>query len=283
VATITAQDLIRLALLAAQSEAATLGVAEQALMVSAVQMDAIERLTPAQRGQVLARALMAPYPLGFFAAMRGCAGLKRLLPELDALFGVPHGADGPEPLDVGEHQLRALAQAARRNAPLAVRLAALLHKIGMGRTPPAVWPSHPGHGARGMILLAALARRIALPADALDLTLLAVAECDRVHRACDLRAGAIAALLERVEAEARPERFEQLLAVCCCDYAAYPGHAEAVYQRAPSLRRALAAYLAVREPAQPDALLEARARAIAQAGIGAGVGTGTGAENADRR
>ncbi|WP_454720229.1 MULTISPECIES: hypothetical protein [Cupriavidus] len=277
--TITGQDLIRLALLAAQSEAATLDAAQRALMVSAVQMDAIERLTPAQRGQVLGRALMSPYPLGFFFAMRDCAGLRRLLPELDALFGVPQGADGPEPVDVGEHQLRALARAARRNAPLAVRLAVLLHKIGMGRTPPAVWPSHPGHGARGMILLTALARRIALPAEALDLAMLAVAECDRVHRACDLRAGAIAALLERVEAEARPERFEQLLAVCGCDYAAYPGRAEAIYYaRAPSLRRALAAYLAVREPAQPDALLEARARAIAQAGIGAGNGTGTRAD-----
>lgn len=261
----TGQDLIRLALWAAQSEATGLDAAEEALMISAVQMDVIERLTPAQRGRILGRALMSPHPVGFFTAMRECAGLKRLLPELDALFGVPQLADGPEPLDVGEHQLRVLAAAARRNAPLAIRFAALVHKIGKGRTPRALWPSHVGHEVRGAILLAKLAERIAVPVDALELAALAIAECERVHRASDRRAGALAALLERVQAETRPARFEHLLEVCLCDYAAYPGHGEADYTKAAWLRRALATYLAVREPVEPDALLEARANAIARA------------------
>lgn len=263
------QLLIRLALGAAQSQAAGLDAADQALMVSAVQMNAIERLTCAQRGMVVARALMAPYPVGFFKALRDCAGLRRLLPELDALFGVPLLTDRPEPVDAGEHQLRVLAVAAQRHAPLAIRFAALAHKIGMGATPRLCWPSHPGHEPRGLAMLPALAARIALPPDALDLAALAIAECDRVHRASDLRAGPIAALLERVQAEARPERFEQLLEVCICDYAAYAGHGEADYAKAPRLRRALAAYLAVREPEAPDARLEARAHAIARA-LGSG-------------
>ncbi|MDF1484095.1 hypothetical protein PY257_02670 [Ramlibacter sp. H39-3-26] len=261
----TGQHLIRLALGAAQSQAAGLDAADQALMVSAVQMNAIERLTPTQRARVLERALMAPYPEGFFRALRDCAGLKRLLPELDALFGVPHLCDQPEPMDTGEHQLRALAQAARRGTPLAVRFAVLVHRIGMGGTPRLCWPSHPGHEVRGAVLLAALAARIALPADVLDLAALAIAECDHVHRASDLRAGPIAVLLDRVQAEARPERFERLLQACICDYAAYAGHGEADYAKAPRMRRALQAYLAVREPAQPHARLQARALAIARA------------------
>jgi tRNA nucleotidyltransferase (CCA-adding enzyme) len=258
------QDLIRLALGAAQSPAAGLDAADRALMVIAVQMDAVERLTPLQRGRALERALMAPHPVGFFRALRDCAGLKRLLPEVDALFGVPHTADGPEPVDIGEHQLRVLTETARRNAPLAVRLAALAHKIGMGDTPRACWPSHVGHEARGHGRLAALAERMILPADALDLATLAIAECDRVHRASRMRAGPVAALLERVQAQARPERFEQLLTVCTCDYAAYPGHGEADYEKAAWMRSALAATLAVRGPAPPDALLEARAHEIAR-------------------
>jgi tRNA nucleotidyltransferase (CCA-adding enzyme) len=263
----TGQDLIRLALWAAQSGAAGLDAADQALMISAVQMNVIERLTPSQRGRVLGRALMSPYPVVFFTALRDCAGLRRLLPELDALFGVPQLADSHEPLDVGEHQLRVLAETARRNAPLAVRFAALAHKIGKGGTPSGLWPSHVGHEARGAILLARLAERITLPADALDLAALTIAECDRVHRSSDMRAGAIAALLERVQAETRPERFERLLNVCLCDYAAYPGHGEADYAQAPRMHRALAAYLAVREPAEPDTLLRARATAIARAAL----------------
>lgn len=223
----TAQHLIRLALGAAQSRAAGLDAADQALMVSAVQMDVIERLTPVQRGRALERALMAPYPQGFFLALRACAGLKRLLPEVDALFGVPYLAEGPEPIDVGEHQLRVLAQAARRSAPLAVRCAALLQKIGMGRTPPLFWPHHVGHEVRGLALLAPLSARIALAPAALDLAALAIAEAERVHRASTLQAGSIVALLARTQAETRPDRLAQLLEVCICDHAAYTGHGEA--------------------------------------------------------
>jgi len=259
-----AQDLIRTALLAAQSEAAGLDAADQALTVIAVQMNAVEGLTPLQRGRALERALMSPYPVGFFRALRACAGLKRLLPELDTLFGVPHLADGPEPVDIGEHQLRVLTEAARRNAPLPVRFAALVHKIGMGDTPRACWPSHVGHEARGHGRLLALAERMLLPADAIDLATLTIAECDRIHRASEMRAGPIAALLERVQAQAQPARFEQLIEVCICDYAAYPGHGEADYVKAPRMRRALAAYLSVGEPLEPAALLEARAHAIAR-------------------
>jgi tRNA nucleotidyltransferase (CCA-adding enzyme) len=275
----TAQHLIRLALGAAQSQAAVLDSADQALMVSAVQMNLIERLNAAQRGRVLERALMAPYPVGFFRALRDCAGLRRLLPEVDALFGVPQLDDSPEPVDVGEHQLRVLSVAARRGAPLAIRIAALLQKIGMGATPRLFWPSHVGHEQRGLGLLAELADRIALSAEAIDLAALAIAECDRVHRASDLRAGPIAALLARVQAETRPERFEQLLEVCICDYAAHPGHGEADYVKAPRMRRALAAYLSVVRAGQDGdagALLEARAVAVDEALRGGGCAGGDG-------
>ncbi|WP_156439864.1 MULTISPECIES: hypothetical protein [unclassified Burkholderia] len=39
-----------------------------------------------------------------------------------------------------------------------------------------------------------------------------------MHRATEMRAGA--ALLDRVSADAQPQRFEQWLLVCACDYAA---------------------------------------------------------------
>ncbi len=216
----TAQQLVRLALGAAQSRAAGLDASDQALMVCAVQMGAIEQLTPAQRGRAMERALMAPYPQGFFRALRACAGLKRLLPELDALFGVPRLAQGPVPIDVGEHQLRVLAQAARRSAPLAVRWAALLQRIGMGRTAPMLWPHHVGHERRGLALLPSLAGRVVMPEAACDLAALAIAEAEHVRRASRLRAGSIAALLAPAPADIRPDHLAQLLEVCLCDDAA---------------------------------------------------------------
>ena len=155
-------DLLRLAVATAHRHEATLDAAELATMCCAVQMNTLEQLTPAERWAWLSAALMSPHPAHFFSALRACAGLKRLLPEIDALFGVPQLSDGPEAIDVGAHQLRVLEETARAQAPLAVRFAALMHKIGMAGTPREIWPSHYKHEQRGQALLDALTLRDAL-------------------------------------------------------------------------------------------------------------------------
>ena len=222
--------------------------------------------TAGQRWALLEAALMSPYPAHFFEALRACKGLKLVLPELDALFGVPQLSDAPEPVDVGQHQLTLVNLAARAGAPLAIRFAALMHKIGMGGTPREIWPSHYKHEARAHALLGTLAQRVAVPGDALALAHLVVDECDRVHRVSDMRAGPIAAMLARLQALEQPERFELLLRVCTLDHAAYAGHSEADYVKAPRLRRALAAYAGADVGGlAPDAAMDARALAIAQA------------------
>lgn len=260
------RELWRLVLHVAHEAAPTINEVELTTMLCAVQMNAVERLAPAERWDLLARALMAPHPAHFFEALRACNGLVRLLPELDALFGVPQLSDAPEPVDVGWHQLRLADETARIGAPLVVRFAALMHKIGKGRTPPEIWPSHYKHEQRGHAALDALALRIAVPGDALALAHLVIDEADRVHRASDTRAGALAAMLERLQALERPARFEQLLCVCTCDHAAYPGHSAAAYPKAARLRRAYDAYAATVVAGLPaEAALLARARAIAQA------------------
>jgi tRNA nucleotidyltransferase (CCA-adding enzyme) len=233
---------------------------------SASDADLVGSHAPAARWALLASALMGPRPSLFFEALRRRGTLPDLLPELDALFGVPQLWDGPDPVDVGLHQLRLIDGLARAQAPLAVRFAALMHKLGKGGTPIAMLPSHHGHEQRGQALLDALARRMDLPDDALDLARLVIDECGRVHRACDLRAAALATLLERVQALAQPARFEQLLSVCSADFSAYPGHSEADYPKAPRLRRAFAAFAGADITGlAPDAALHARAQAIAHA------------------
>lgn len=259
-------ELLRLCLAAAHREAPGLNASELASMLSAVHMNALSQLSPAEAWAFLAEGLLAPYPAHFFDALRTCTGLKRWLPEVAALFGVPQLSDGPDPVDVGLHQLAVLQQTAQAGAPLAVRFAALMHKIGKGGTLPEIWPSHYKHEPRGQALLDGLLPRFAIPADTLDLARLVIDECDRVHRASDMRAGPIAAMLERVQALAQPQRFEHLLSVCTCDYAAYPGHSAAAYPKAPRLRRALAAYAgAAVHGLAAEAALEARAEAIALA------------------
>ena len=258
-------QLIQHAQAAAHEARPSLSNDNLATMCVAVQMGVLERMTPSEAWSTLASALMTPYPAHFLEAWRACGALRRFLPEVDALFGVPQLCDGPEPIDVGLHQLRVVNEAARIEAPLGVRFAALMHKIGMGGTLRDIWPSHYKHEQRAQALLDQLQVRMAIPAPELDLARLVADECDRVHRASDMRAGAIASMLDRLDALNRPERFEHLMQVCTCDYAAYPGHTPADYPKAPRLRRALAAYRATDvNGLDTDAALTARAQAIAR-------------------
>lgn len=259
-----AQAWWQVPLAAARRSQAVLDVAEAAALVSAKAADAIPRATPAQRWHGLAQVLMAPHPAHGLRVWRLSGQLVQLLPEVDALFGVPQLSDAAEPIDIGEHQLAVLEQTAQAQAPLAVRFAALAHKIGKAGTPREIWPSHHKHEQRAQAALIRWAEVFTLPPDALALARLVVDEADRVHRVSDLRAGPIAALLQRLQADTQPQRFEQLLQVCTCDWAAHDGHTPQGYPKAPKLRRALAAYLAVDVTGLgEDEALYARAQAIA--------------------
>jgi tRNA nucleotidyltransferase (CCA-adding enzyme) len=259
-------DLFRLTLTAAHDPEGGLSADDQAALCTAIQLQALERLTPTESWALVVDLLMSPYPSQGLVALRAFGGLKRWLPEVDALFGVPHLSDGPSAVDVGLHQLRLVDETAHADMPLAVRFAALMHKIGMAGSPREIWPSHYKHDQRGHALLDALTQRMAVPDRTLALAHLVVEEAERVHRASDVRAGALAAMLLRLDATGQPERFEDLLQVCTCDYAAYEGHTPASYPKAPRLRRALAAYAGANVMGlSDDDALQARAVAIAQA------------------
>lgn len=231
----------------------------------------IRRMSREACWTLLAAALMAPRPSCAFEALRRARALSQLLPELDGLFGVPQLSDGPEWVDVGRHQWRFIDRTAQAAAPLALRFAALMHKVGKAGTPREIWPHHHKHEQRAHATIDALAQRAAVPAEAVALAHLAVDECDRIHRASDMRAGPIAMLLERVQAREQPARLEQLLQLCTCDWAAFEGHHAAEYAKADRIRLALAASTAVDVAGlNEDAALQARAEAIAAA-LGSGV------------
>jgi tRNA nucleotidyltransferase (CCA-adding enzyme) len=255
---------LALAVLLAESEERDLPVEPWQRFCSAVEAGALGSLSPDERWAFLASGLMCRAPRRFLQILRISGALSQLLPEVSALFGVPLLSDAAEAVDVGEHQEHVLSEASRAEAPLAVRFAALVHKLGMAGTPREIWPSHYNHEERGHAALDVLATRLRVPSDVLELAHVAIAECDRVHRASDMRAGAITMLLERVRAFDLPERFEQLLLVCTCDYAAYAGHSAAEYPKAQRLRRAAAACRnASVEGLDEPARLEARAAAVA--------------------
>ncbi|MEW6313097.1 MAG: multifunctional CCA addition/repair protein [Pseudomonadota bacterium] len=215
------------------------------LMRQMVHNGEVEALVAERVWQELARGLMEKKPSRMFYALRECAALARILPEIDALFGVPQPPEHHPEIDTGVHVMLVVDYAAARECSLAVRFAALTHDLGKAATPPAQWPKHPGHEASGTELLQDLCRRIRVPNDSRDLALLVARYHGDVHRALELDPAAIVAMLERADALRKPQRFEKLLQACACDFHGRPGFEQRPYPQATHLWLALESAAAV--------------------------------------
>ena len=177
--------------------------------------------------------------------LRDCGALARLLPEVDALFGVAQRADYHPEIDTGIHTMMVIDQSARRRFPLPVRFAALTHDLGKAQTPPDILPRHLGHEERSFGLTETLSARLRVPNDCRDLALLMARYHGTIHRAAELKASTIVSLFEKADALRRPERFQQLLDACLCDYTGRLGWEDKAYDSPQRLCTALAAVNAV--------------------------------------
>jgi tRNA nucleotidyltransferase (CCA-adding enzyme) len=211
------------------------------LMSEMVHNGEVDALVPERVWQEFARGLMEQRPSRMFYALRECSALVRIMPEVDALFGVPQPAQYHPEIDTGVHVMMVIDHAASRNYSLAVRFASLTHDLGKGTTPPEEWPRHIGHEARGVKLVKNLCERIRVPNEARDLALLVARYHGDVHRAAELRPVTIANMLQGVDAYRKPERFEEFLQACSCDFHGRPGYAEKPYPQAERLRVAFEA------------------------------------------
>ena len=215
------------------------------LMREMVAAGEVDHLVAERVWQELARGLMEERPSRMFEVLRSCGALARLLPEVDALFGVPQRAEYHPEIDTGIHTMMVVDVAAANGLALTARFAALTHDLGKATTPADVLPRHFGHEARSESLVGALCTRLRVPGDCRDLALLAARYHGVIHRAADLRPATIVTLLERTDALRRPERFGQLLEACQADFNGRLGWGERPYPGAGRMLAALAAARAV--------------------------------------
>src|SRR5690606_28727844 len=127
-----------------------------ALMRQLAESGELQALTAERSWKEIARALMEPCPDVFIRVLRDCGALAELMPEIEALFGVPQPAAHHPEVDCGEHLLLVLRQCAEHQQPLPVRWACLVHDLGKGTTPEAEWPRHIAHEHRGLPLIRAI-------------------------------------------------------------------------------------------------------------------------------
>ncbi len=210
--------VLRVARFAARFPDFTIGPKTGALMRRMVEFGETDALVSERVWQELARGLMEQKPSHMFTVLRGCGALARILPELDALWGVPQPELYHPEIDTGIHVMIVLDLAAERNYSLPIRFAALMHDLGKGTTPPVEWPRHHGHEARGVPLVEAMCERLRVPNECRDLALMMAREHGNIGRGLDMRADTIVKLLERCDAFRRPQRFLDMVAAAECDY-----------------------------------------------------------------
>jgi tRNA nucleotidyltransferase (CCA-adding enzyme) len=206
-----------------------------ALMRAMVDSGEVDALVAERVWQELARGLMEKQPSRFFTTLRECGALKKILPEVEALFGVPQPAHYHPEIDCGIHTLLVVDAAAKEGHVLEVRFAALTHDLGKATTPEDTLPRHIGHEMRSVDLLRKMSERLRVPADCRDLGLLVARYHGNVHRARELRADTIVKLFDSCDLWRKPQRFAQILQACECDAHGRTGHEYDAYPQSAYL------------------------------------------------
>ncbi len=233
--------ILRVARFAARFIDFTVAPETMLLMQDMVAHGEADHLVAERVWQELAKGLMEAAPSCMFNVLRDCHALKVLLPELDALWGVPQRADYHPEIDTGIHVMMVLDMAARLNAPLPVRFACLVHDLGKGTTPADILPRHILHEERSAKLAKTVCQRLRIPTECRELADVVAREHGNIHRSGDFRASATVRLLERCDALRKPQRFADILLACECDARGRLGLSESAYPQRPRLLAALQA------------------------------------------
>jgi tRNA nucleotidyltransferase (CCA-adding enzyme) len=237
--------ILRVARFAARFTDFTVAPQTQDLMRKMVSAGEVDALVPERVWQELSRGLMEARPSRMFEVLRECGALARILPEIDALWGVPQRADYHPEVDTGVHVMMVVDHAAAQGYALAVRFAALTHDLGKATTPEDVLPRHIGHEGRSVDLLKPLCERLRVPNECRDLAVLVAREHGNIHRVMEMGAAAVVRLLERGDALRKPARFAEALQACEADARGRLGFEAREYPQAERLRVALVAARAV--------------------------------------
>lgn len=244
-----------------------------ALMQQLVEQGELAYLSPERIWKETQRALTEARAEVYFEVLRACGALKAIMPEVDALFGVPQRPEYHPEVDTGIHTLMTLQRACEQQYSDRVRFAAVLHDLGKALTPADQLPRHVEHEARGIEPIRQLCQRLKVPTQYQQLAELVCREHLLCHRVMELRAGTIWRLLQRLDVLRRPERVEEFIQACECDARGRLGLEQRPYAQADFLRQAIQQVRAIRStdlpahiqgPAIGEALINARIKALEQ-------------------
>ncbi|GEK13249.1 multifunctional CCA addition/repair protein [Aliivibrio fischeri] len=213
--------VLRVARFAARFHHLGFTVAPETMNLMKVLVDSgeLSHLTAERVWQEWQKSLSSQHPEIFLSTLKECGALAIVLPELNALFGVPQPEKWHPEIDTGIHTLMVAQQAALLSQDLPTRFAAQVHDLGKGVTPESEWPSHKLHCHTGIKLIKRLCDRVRVPNDYRDLALLVCEHHSNIHRAAELRAQTFIKIFDKMDVWRKPERLAPILLCCQADHA----------------------------------------------------------------
>lgn len=212
-----------------------------ALMQSMTQSGELTALIAERVWQEISRALSEQSPEVFFEVLKKCGALAIILPEINALFGVPQPAKHHPEIDTGVHTMMVLQQAAALSNNPVVRFAALTHDLGKALTPAEFWPQHRGHEKKGLAALKKLTNRLRVPNEFIDLAQKVMQFHTHCHRALELKPSTLLKLLDSLGAFRQEEKLDDFLLACEADSKGRLGLEESLYPQADWIKQAFQA------------------------------------------
>lgn len=187
------------------------------LMKTMVQQGEVDHLVPERVWMEFVKATQTSKPSVFLRVLHDCGALQRVMPEVDALYGVPQVAQYHPEIDTGVHNEMVLDQAVKL-APgnIAVAFAALTHDLGKALTPPTEWPKHHEHEKLGLDPLKIMVKRLKPPTHCIAVAEIVCEHHLRVHRAMESRTGSILKLIE-IAGLRQEQRLHDVLLACEAD------------------------------------------------------------------
>ncbi|HEY8118762.1 MAG TPA: multifunctional CCA addition/repair protein [Methylophilaceae bacterium] len=237
--------ILRAARFAARFTEFTVAPETMQLMRQMVEDGEVDALVSERVWQELSKGLMEAKPSRMFELLRECGALKKILPEVDRLWGVPQPPQHHPEVDTGVHVMMVIDYAASQNYSLPVRFAALTHDLGKGTTPADILPRHIGHEERSVHLLKDVCKRLRVPNDCKELAHIVAKFHGKVHAVGQMRPGTIVQFLHDTDAIRQPLRFREFLLACESDSRGRTGFETKPFPQAELLLKLLDAAMAV--------------------------------------
>ena len=216
------------------------------LMQAMVRDGEVDHLVPERVWQEMNSALGSTNPRAFIETLKACNALQVLLPEVDALFGVPQRAEYHPEIDTGVHTLMVLDQCASVSPGNAQNAyCALCHDLGKALTPIDELPAHKGHEERGVQPTIDVSDRLRVPKQTKQLAILVTRWHLHAHRALELGPKALHKLLLALDVLRKPERLGDFLTVCKADQRGRGGQENNDYPQQAYLQGAADALLSI--------------------------------------